>query len=82
MKKMEPSYFPHKCGNGATPFRGYTATYIKNFLTGLSLMRQPLFLRGYINSDISVNGNFSNAFKETERFVYLFFRACSTIMKE
>ena len=45
MKKMKPSYSPLKCGNGATPFRGYTVTYIKNFLMGLLLDIPPaLFL--------------------------------------
>ncbi len=42
MKKMKTSYTPLKCGNGATPFRGYTVTYIKNFLTGLLLMHEPV----------------------------------------
>ncbi len=60
MKKMKPSYSPLKCGNGATPFRGYTVTYIKNFLTGLLL--NPCF---------SVSGitGFEPVTKESKSFV-------------
>jgi hypothetical protein len=34
---------PHKSGNGAAPFGGYTVTYIKNFLTWLSLTAPAFF---------------------------------------
>ena len=34
MKTAELTNKPLKSGNGVTPFRGYTVTYIKNFLTG------------------------------------------------
>ncbi len=65
IKKMKPNYSPHKRGNGATPFRGYTVTYIKNFLTGLSL--RLFFLFFYIHIKKSKVQNNIRVAKPTKR---------------